>query len=180
MREEIRRIHQTTQITTVYVTHDQKEALSLAGRIAVLREGRVEQIGEPREVYRAPSSRFVADFLGETNWVKTKVLLRDDKHLRLATADGEFRAPLVNGFEEGQTAWLGFRPEAVRLRDSAPNTFDARIAQKTYLGEIEQYELILRSGLRLKAIEANPATVRAVGDHLPIHVDPSDCFVLED
>src|ERR1043166_105443 len=74
MREEIRRIHARTRITTIYVTHDQKEALSMADRLAVLREGRIEQIGDPRAVYRAPAKRFVADFIGETNWLEAVVL----------------------------------------------------------------------------------------------------------
>src|SRR5437764_297138 len=74
MREEIRRIHAQTRLTTIYVTHDQKEALSLADRMAVMREGLIEQIGDPRTVYRAPANRFVADFMGETNWLAAEVL----------------------------------------------------------------------------------------------------------
>src|SRR5947199_1816195 len=73
MREEIRRIHAQTKITTIYVTHDQKEALSLASRMAVMRDGTIEQIGNPRTVYRSPANRFVADFIGETNWLTGQV-----------------------------------------------------------------------------------------------------------
>src|SRR6266436_4822653 len=73
LREEIRRIHAQTRITTLYVTHDQKEALSLADRIAVMRNGRIEQIGDPRAIYRSPANRFVADFIGETNWFPARV-----------------------------------------------------------------------------------------------------------
>src|SRR5712691_9193637 len=73
MREEIRRIHAQTRITTIYVTHDQKEALSLADRMAVMRDGVIEQVGNPRAVYRTPASRFVADFIGETNWLSARV-----------------------------------------------------------------------------------------------------------
>ena len=73
MREEIRRIHAQTKITTIYVTHDQKEALSLADRMAIMHEGRIEQIGEPRDVYRSPANRFIADFIGETNWLPAQV-----------------------------------------------------------------------------------------------------------
>src|SRR5215204_691331 len=77
MREEIRRIHSQTRITTIYVTHDQKEALSLASRLAVLRDGLVEQIGDPRSVYRNPKNQFVADFIGETNWLSGLVTSRE-------------------------------------------------------------------------------------------------------
>src|SRR5438034_4670243 len=82
MREEIRRIHAQTRITTIYVTHAQKEALSLADRIAVMREGAIEQIGEPRTIYRSPASRFVADFIGETNWLAAEVLGQSDGGMR--------------------------------------------------------------------------------------------------
>src|SRR5260370_24706291 len=73
MREEIRRMHSQTKITTIYVTHDQKEALSLADRLAVMRDGAIEQLGDPRTVYRSPANRFVADFIGETNWLPANV-----------------------------------------------------------------------------------------------------------
>src|SRR5438094_8400224 len=88
MREEIRRIHAHSRITTIYVTHDQKEALSLADRIAVMREGAIEQIGEPRTVYRAPVNRFVADFIGETNWLAAEVQGQFDGGMRLKTDFG--------------------------------------------------------------------------------------------
>src|SRR3989475_2430393 len=88
MREEIRRIHAQTKITTLYVTHDQKEALSLADRMAVMRNGVVEQIGEPRAVYRGPVNRFVADFIGETNWLAAEVLGCADGGVRLKTDFG--------------------------------------------------------------------------------------------
>src|SRR6266496_1247529 len=83
MREEIRRIHARTRITTIYVTHDQKEALSLADRMAVMREGVIEQVGDPRTVYRAPANRFVADFIGETNWLAAEVLEQSEGSTRL-------------------------------------------------------------------------------------------------
>src|SRR5437867_3932901 len=92
LREEIRRIHRQTRITTLYVTHDQKEALSLANRLAVLREGRTEQMGDPRAVYRRPANRFVADFIGETNWLPAQVQGLSDTELLLSTAFGIFRA----------------------------------------------------------------------------------------
>src|SRR6266700_1894120 len=91
MREEIRRIHAQTRITTIYVTHDQKEALSLANRMAVMRDGAIEQIGDPRSVYREPANRFVADFIGETNWLSAQVQESLPDELLLQTELGVFR-----------------------------------------------------------------------------------------
>src|SRR4030095_7946532 len=92
MREEIRRIHEQTKITTIYVTHDKKEALSLATRLAVLREGIIEQVGDPRAVYRAPANRFVADFIGETNWLPAEVIGPSESGLLLQSELGVFKA----------------------------------------------------------------------------------------
>ena len=178
MREEIRRIHAQTKITTIYVTHDQKEALSLAQRMAVLRAGHIEQLGSPRAVYRTPANRFVADFIGETNWLSARVTGRTPGELTLATAAGVFHAAGELKNTEGDQVWLGFRPEAVEIGTDTLNAFQTRIAHVSYLGEIEQYRLELPSGATIKAFEQNPREIRQVGDILPIHVRPQNCLVL--
>ena len=178
MREEIRRIHARTRITTIYVTHDQKEALSMADRLAVLREGRIEQIADPRAVYRAPANRFVADFIGETNWLEAVVLGQAQDGMRLKTGFGEFLAPADPSLAAGQAVWLGFRPEAVRMAAGADNSLSASVAQVSYLGEIEQYQLSLLPSTVIKAIEQNPAEIRRVGDRLVVHIQPRNLFVL--
>jgi iron(III) transport system ATP-binding protein len=178
LREEIRRIHAHTRITTVYVTHDQKEALSLAGRMAVLREGRVEQVGSPRTIYRAPANRFVADFVGETNWWSARVARRAPGEMVLETEAGPVQAATDHPAGPGTTVWLGFRPEAVELGPHATNCFQTRVAHVSYLGEIEQYQLELPSGALVKAVEQNPREVRQVGDPLAFHIRPQNFLVL--
>ncbi len=178
MREEIRRIHEHTRITTLYVTHDQKESLSLADRLAVLRDGRIEQVGDPRTVYRAPANRFVADFIGEINWLPATVRSAGPDGVRLATSFGEFLAPPGAGMPTGGAVRLGFRPEAVQIGPGTANTLRTRIARVTYLGEIEQYRLELPGGPTLKAFEQNPAEVRRAGEELIVHVRPADLIVL--
>jgi iron(III) transport system ATP-binding protein len=178
MREEIRRIHDQTRITTIYVTHDQKEALSLADRLAVLRDGRIEQIGDPRSVYRAPANRFVADFIGETNWIEATVQAEGPDDLALATEYGVFRSPRQSGWAAGTKVSLGFRPEAVRIGSAPVNCLQVTIAHVSYLGEIEQYELQLGSSIRIKAFEQNPLEIRRVGTALAVHIRPQDLLVL--
>ncbi len=180
MREEIQRIHARTAITTVYVTHDQKEALSLAQRMAVLREGRVEQIGAPRAVYRNPANRFVADFIGETNWWEAKVAAAGDGELRLETRDGLVQAASSLKLDPGARVWAGFRPEAVELGPAAINSFPTRVEHVSYLGEIEQYRLALPSGTIVKAFEQNPRAIRQPGSALEIHVRPQNLLVLKE
>ena len=170
MRDEIRRIHAETKITMIYVTHDQKEALSLADRMAVLRDGRIEQLGDPRTIYRTPVNRFVADFIGESNWIEAVIADVTDDALQLKTSAGTFTAPRGNGFQKGQSVWLGFRPEAVEIGPGPVNALLTTISQVTYLGEIEQYELRLSSGTMIKAFEQNPLHIRKVGAELSIHI----------
>jgi iron(III) transport system ATP-binding protein len=176
MRDEIRRIHAQTKITTIYVTHDQKEALSLAQRMCVLRNGRVEQIGAPRDVYRAPANQFVADFIGETNWLEGTVLAADNKQLRVKTPVGVVEAH--GDYKDGAAVLIGFRPEAVQFHQNATNSFVARIMRVNYLGEIEQYALEVGEGKIVKAFEQNPLTHRTVGTQLTVHVRPQDVLVL--
>ena len=180
MREEIRRIHQETQITTLYVTHDQKESLSLAGRMAVMRDGQIEQLGTPREVYRSPANRFVADFIGETNWIEGTMGSQGSDGTRvLKTSAGEFKTTHCNGHREGTEIWVGFRPEAVTIGSFPTNRIATTIEQVNYLGEIEQYELNAGGGWRIKAFEQNPATERKSGQLLEVFIRPQDLFVLE-
>jgi len=178
LREEIRRIHKETQITTIYVTHDQKESLSLAARMAVMRDGVIEQVGDPRTIYRAPANRFVADFIGETNWLNATVRAQTDGAVILESECGEFRALTGARFEAGRKVRLGFRPEAVEIGTHDSNALMATIAQVSYLGDTEQYELKLSSGAVIKAMEQNPQEIRHVGEPLTVHVDARNLFVL--
>ncbi len=191
MREEIRRIHSQTRITMIYVTHDQKEALSLASRLAVLREGVIEQVGAPRDVYRSPANRFVADFIGESNWLAATVISTSSSGILVDTAAGRFHAQpearpasgLRTGrgpatFQPGQKVEFGFRPEAVRMGPGPENNLPTVVRSVSYLGEIEQYRLEIHSGIELKAFEQNPLELRAPGQTLPVHVRAQDCLVL--
>ncbi len=178
MREEIRRIHAQTKITTIYVTHDQKEALSLATRMAVLRDGAIEQIGDPRTVYRAPANRFVADFIGETNWLEAEVSSATATEASLQTELGIVSVPPSAETKIGKKVWLGFRPEAVQIGANGTNSLKTSIAHVSYLGEVEQYGLEYLPGKTIKAFEQNPVEIRRVGAPLTVHVRPQDCLVL--
>jgi iron(III) transport system ATP-binding protein len=179
MREEIRRIHAETQITTIYVTHDQKEALSLADRMAVLKDGAVEQIGEPRAVYRSPSNRFVADFIGETNWFPAEIMRAGGGEAILKTGFGEFRAACSSTRIPGEKVLLGFRPEAVEIGNGELNTIATTIRHVSYLGEIEQYGLEAAPDVIIKAFEQNPREIRKAGTPLTIYVRPANALIID-
>ncbi|HEU0008978.1 MAG TPA: ABC transporter ATP-binding protein [Verrucomicrobiae bacterium] len=178
MREEIRRIHDRTRITTIYVTHDQKEALSLATRMAVLRDGVIEQVGDPRTVYREPANRFVADFIGETNWLFGVVVNGGDGQIEVKTDAGVLHAPGSARYLTGEKVHVGFRPEAVLIGAGGANELRTTIAHVSYLGEIEQYGLEIAPGRLIKAFEQNPLEIRKAGEALTVHVRPQDVMVL--
>ena len=177
MRAEIRRIHKQTRITTIYVTHDQKESLSLADRMAVMRAGLIEQIGLPRTVYRQPATRFVADFMGESHWLEATIEVCASNEMILATELGNLVVPSKEGFRTGQAAWVGFRPEAVQFGTSAVNAVSATVEETSYLGEIEQYYLRHASGAHFQAIELNPETARGPGEEVSLHIAPQNLMV---
>jgi iron(III) transport system ATP-binding protein len=160
MRLEIHRICKEHKLTTVYVTHDQKEALSIADRIAVFSRGNIEQIGTPLEIYKTPKSRFVAHFVGETNFVEGKIISKDDDEYSVETALGIFYGMAVDTalpLECGDQVCLSLRPEVIRLRTEKidRNCFEGNIVSMTYFGEVAHYDFI-RNGIKLMVSELNP------------------------
>ena len=115
VRAEIRKLQRELGITTVYVTHDQEEALSLSDRVAVMRDGRVLQLGAPRELYERPRTRFVADFVGTNNLIPGTVKGQDGETLFVDTALGPLRARAMGGVTPGQPCVLAIRPENVAV-----------------------------------------------------------------
>ncbi|MFM7103082.1 MAG: ABC transporter ATP-binding protein [Verrucomicrobiota bacterium] len=177
MRDEIRRLHREIGLTTVYVTHDQKEALSLATRMAVMRDGQVAQLADPRTVYRRPAGKFVADFVGESNWWEGRVAAATDGRVTVDGPLGPWRGENFAGVQVGQTVWVGFRPEAAALGTDPVNRLAARLVETNYLGEIEEY-LLERDGRRFKVFVQNPERALAPGTTLSLNVRPSDLLVL--
>ncbi len=158
MRGEIRRVCRATGLTTVYVTHDRQEALSLADRIAILRDGRIAQVGTPRELFECPRSPFVAEFLGQANLIPATVTERvaappGDRSaylLRLTTPLGELTVLSDDaGPRPGESVTLGIRPDQIRIAPGeAPaswgsgersNRLAGRIVESWYLGEVGDY-----------------------------------------
>jgi iron(III) transport system ATP-binding protein len=181
MRVEIRRICKDKGLTGIHVTHDQKEALSMADRIAVMNRGRIEQVGPPREVYRRPRSAFVADFLGETNFLHGECVgAAGEGAVRVRTAFGEVTA--VDPFGKaaaGRRATVSVRPEAVRLgaaEGEGVNVFAGTLARSVYLGETAEHSVSL-SGGEMRVFQLNPP--EAASGPVRIGFSPEDAVVVE-
>ncbi|MHC5113917.1 MAG: ABC transporter ATP-binding protein [Planctomycetota bacterium] len=180
MRSEIRRICKSAGITTVYVTHDQKEALSMADRVAVLDRGRVVQVGAPRELYEKPASRFVADFLGETNFLPAVVKGRENGAVVLETPAGVLRSTSAPaGVDGGREVLCSVRPEAVRIGGPGDgNRLEGSMVSSSYLGEVAQHVVSLPGGLEVVTLELNPRPFGPPGSEVALTVDPEQVVVL--
>ncbi len=181
LRSEIRRVCKQSGITTVYVTHDQKEALSMADRVAILESGKVIQTGPPSELYRSPRTPFVASFLGETNFVPGRISARDGDRATIETAAGSLISThpglaYLNGATE---VVCSIRPEAARLGGSGGNDLAGVVRESVYLGEIAQHRIDLAGETPLRIAELNPMP-RSSDDQSPVRVtvEPSDVVVL--
>lgn len=159
MRSEIRRVSKEYNLTTVYVTHDQKEALSVADRMAILDRGKVLQIGTPQEIYRRPRTVRVASFIGETDLIPGKLRHAADGWGEVETSLGVFKGALsdpTRAFAPNADVTVCVRPECWVLR-TAPegNAVQGRIGTASYLGEVAQYSF-MAGNQTLKVLELNP------------------------
>ncbi len=184
MRGEIRRICKDFGLTAIYVTHDQKEALSMADRMAVLDAGRLAQVGTPEELYRRPASAFVAGFVGETNLVPgTLVSVSEEDHL-VRTAFGEIAGRVAAtdwSPSPGDPVLLSIRPECLAPvpEGGASNRISGKLAESVYLGEIAHYTLRPATGDPIHLAELNPRRVlRETGALLHATAKPEDVVLL--
>ncbi len=165
VRAEIRRLQQELRITTIYVTHDQEEALSLSDRVAVMRDGRVLQVGAPKELYERPRTRFVADFVGTNNLVPGRVSARAPGQLLVETPLGSLRA--IEEAVVGEHCVLAIRPENVALNSGpspAGNVVRGRVAFVSYLGSTVRYDVDTAGGQVIRA------DVRDAWHHEPLPI----------
>ncbi len=183
MRAEIRRVCKEFKLTTVYVTHDQKEALSVSDRMAILDGGRILQVGSPREVYRRPVCQVVADFIGETDFIPGTLVGQENGHAVVDTPVGRMRGVLGDGAARpaaGAAVMVSVRPECWVLSREAPadNFVRGRIGEAIYLGEIAQYELVAGPH-ELKILEMNPRFLdQSARGEVFARADPEDVVVL--
>lgn len=184
MRSEIRRICKEAQITTVYVTHDQEEALSMADRIAVMHDGNLRQVGPPREIYERPMSRFVADFLGTTNFIPATVQQRDGDKLNLSSPAGNMASVVFPDDVPGKgNVTCSVRPEAMRLLDngnSAENVISGRHVDTMYLGDLAQHTFAVNDDLTIEVTEIKPKPRDWSQEQIKIGFDPDEVVVLLD
>ena len=180
MRQEIRSLCKDNGLTGIYVTHDRQEALSMADRIAVLKDGVIQQIGTPQELYRRPVSAFIASFIGETNFVKGTVRGESDGMTQIETADGMLLAAQT-GQTIGANVLLSIRPEALGYaKGDERNLLAGRITKSDYMGEIADHWAKTASGAELGFFELNPQRDLPEGTPVQLTVKPEDVVIVRE
>jgi iron(III) transport system ATP-binding protein len=193
MRSEIRRICRAAGLTAIYVTHDQKEALSIADRMAVLNKGLIEQIGRPQDLYLRPGNLFVANFMGETNILTGTVRAAENGRVEVQSKIGTIvsSVPPATPLRAGDAVSVSLRPEAIRIGAAStaaagsdrPNVFDGIVHDTVYLGEVAQHQVTIgeaANGPTVKAFELNPKIVARdeARERAKLWFDPTDAVVL--
>jgi iron(III) transport system ATP-binding protein len=178
MRFEIRRLHEAFGITTLYVTHDQAEAMVISDRVAVLEQGRLAQVGAPEDLFRRPQSRFVAEFIGKTNIVEATATGPD------TVARGTWRLRVGDkSLTPGDPVLVSVRPHEIRLTTSAgsgrgDNVFAATVRRASYLGTAVDYQVTLDGADVTLRVTAPVSPRFASGDAVTLAVEPASCVAL--
>jgi iron(III) transport system ATP-binding protein len=185
MRQEIRQLQQRLRITTLFVTHDQIEALAMSDRVAVLRDGTIEQEATPKDIYNEPTSEFVANFVGATNLINGTVVGWTANTTTLETKFGELVA--VSGTEklpDGTEVTVAIRPEDLVLREGSPatagemNTWPVEIVFSSFTGAITEFKVLTESGQDI-TVRA-PSRAATAQRHVVMRADPAVCRILPD
>ena len=178
MRVEIRQLQQALGLTTIYVTHDQEEALAISDRIAILRSGKIEQVGSPEEVYLHPQTAFVAEFLGGTNMLPGIAGTFDGRRTEVASC-GTTIAVDGKVANAGQKLFLSIRPEALWLADGSDlPVLQAKLVLREFLGQIQRLHATLPDGTQIRISTLGSVQVTAAaGTELAFAYDPAQIIV---
>jgi len=180
MRFELKRLQRELGITTVYVTHDQSEALALSHSIAVMNGGRIEQIGSPREIYERPRNQFVADFVGSTNFLEARVLSREGNFYRVSSQIGGMKVLATDPLANDEIVTISVRPEDIELserKNDGPNVWEGTVYQKVFLGE--SVDFVVTVGEHQLQCKAHPSLRTRVEETIYLSADPEKCVALK-
>jgi len=188
MQLELKRIQTEVGITFVHVTHDQEEAMTMADTVAVMNQGRIEQLGRPADLYERPRTTFVANFLGQSNLLQADVAEAGAEALLLKAHGLRLLAPRADGAPTAGSAWVGVRPEKVHLAPAGTDEGGdenrlpgGRVSDVSFVGVSTQYLVRMPWGQELMAFEQNTGARDRlrVGDEVDVLWNPAHSFVLD-
>ena len=178
MRTEIRRIQQEVGITAIYVTHDQSEAMALSDNIIIMNKGVVAQMGSPQDIYYHPNSEFVADFIGEANFLTGTMVRQEGDHAILNIEGSQIPVPAKADMRQGGTYTVVLRPESAVLADQEGG-LPCKVIISCFMGSYQNYHVMVGSTL-VKLTDYNPKNKRIyqVGEHCQLVFDPEAVHIL--
>lgn len=182
MQIELKRIQTEVGITFIHVTHDQEEAMTMADTIAVMNQGKIEQLGSATELYESPRTAFVANFLGQCNLIKAKVQSRSGGKAVVSAKGLNFEIPLTRVSTDSESVLMGIRPEKLRLDDHGTNSIkDCVVTDRSFVGTSTQYLVRTPWDLDLVVFEQNDEGLHnlRVGDKVSLEWDPEHTFGLD-
>src|SRR6266487_998016 len=188
MQLELKALQQKVGITFIYVTHDQEEALTMSDRIAVMSKGKVRQMGTPVEIYERPANRFVADFIGESNFLegKIKTLSKNEACVLVPELNAELTGlPVSEGLVAGEDVIVSIRPEKVHIAEKGlnQNSFKGKVTNTVYIGT-DTHVFVDVHGKRIKVFEQNrisrldPGSFYTVGQNITLVMMPENVLIL--
>jgi iron(III) transport system ATP-binding protein len=179
MRFEIKALQRRTSITTIFVTHDQSEALAISDQIAVMHGGKLIEVGSPQQLYTRPKRKFTATFLGLTNLIEGKVLEvdGDSRPAKMETKKGILSFMPATAMKKNQTAVISIRPENIPLHKEKPqgleNVLEGTVKEAIFMGDAYQCKVAV--GDDLLAVHTHPFNAVSPGDKVYLHLDPGSC-----
>ena len=176
MRDEIRKLQQEVGITSIYVTHDQAEAMALSDKIILMKDGEIMQVGSPAEIYQKPNSEFVAKFIGRANILDAKILEKYDSSTKILLLDTEYIVPEVTVHNIGDSVQVVVRPESI---DFSKNTNTLKVTKSVFMGENHEYEVENGNDI-IEIILSNPHAkeIKKVGEMLTFGIDEGAVHIL--
>jgi putative spermidine/putrescine transport system ATP-binding protein/spermidine/putrescine transport system ATP-binding protein len=186
MRREVDNLQQMLGVTTIFVTHDQREALSMSDKILVMKDGRKQQEGRPEAVYNEPANHFVADFLGHSNFIKGEVVSVDEQHVNVRIETGDVLiAENKDGFSQGDPVELIVRAQrfdAFPREEFTPteglNHFEGRIKDRSYMGGEVSYFIELGGDREIHVISMMRTRIYDIGEAVSVQVAPHHCHLI--
>ena len=180
MRMEIKKIQKKLQITVIYVTHDQEEALTLSDRMSVIKDGIIEQVGSPLEIYKYPKNLFVASFIGDTNLLEGTISkIESDYAIADIASNFKIQVPMNNlNLQLYQRIEISIRPENIKILSNTNRGFSGEVTDISYLGNIQNI-IININGIMLKIFCLDVEEVN-IGDIITISIAPEDCVIFCD
>ncbi|KRM06087.1 ABC superfamily ATP binding cassette transporter, ATPase [Liquorilactobacillus ghanensis DSM 18630] len=181
MQIELKRLQRKLGITFVYVTHDQEEALMMSDRIAVMNKGHLEQIADPQTLYEKPGTRFVANFIGESNIFYGKVVETTDDLTKVVIENGYLAIKSSMKVSQNQTVNVVVRPEKIRLAETEIDHFHipAKVSEHYYAGNVKKTVLKLQNGMELKMNTPSNQPLLPIGKDVFVYWDPMDAILVK-